>query len=104
MSENEIDPLDAFMMSLETEKASSKGKKKKKKSKFGPKKGKKNPTKTVSIQKRLEDGLNTSLLNNKVENKGLSLMQKMGFTVGSGLGKHGEGRTGIVRKGRSVAC
>jgi len=39
-----------------------------------------------------EDGLNTKLSEAEPENKGLKLMMKMGFKVGSGLGKDGEGR------------
>merc|ERR1711990_1246323 len=38
------------------------------------------------------EGLNTKLSEAEPENKGLKLMMKMGFKVGSGLGKDGEGR------------
>ena len=39
-----------------------------------------------------EEALATSLVDAEPENKGLKLMMKMGFKVGSGLGKMGEGR------------
>lgn len=39
-----------------------------------------------------EEALATSLTEAEPENKGLKLMMKMGFKVGSGLGKLGEGR------------
>lgn len=39
-----------------------------------------------------EDGLSTKVSEAEPENKGLKLMMKMGFKMGSGLGKDGEGR------------
>merc|ERR1711915_407111 len=39
-----------------------------------------------------EEGLNTKIIEAEPENKGLKLMMKMGFKIGSGLGKEGEGR------------
>ena len=36
---------------------------------------------------------------NEPENKGLAMMQKMGFKIGTGLGKDGEGRRNPVQIG-----
>ena len=43
-----------------------------------------------------EDSLQTSIAESNPENKGLKLMMKMGFKVGAGLGKEGEGRKAPV--------
>jgi len=46
-----------------------------------------------------EEALATSMMVNEPENKGLAMMQKMGFKIGNGLGPDGEGRRNPVQIG-----
>jgi len=46
---------------------------------------------TLLMQEKREDSLQTHMTEQNPENKGLKLMMKMGFKMGTGLGKEGEG-------------
>jgi len=52
------------------------------------------------MTERREDSLSTHMTEAEPENKGLKLMMKMGFKIGSGLGREGEGRKNPVEIGQ----